>query len=145
MPFAVQMKDRRRRVGRIDIGGFSEHFQVSGQWPLAKFESEWTRQLRGLLGRKKKAMLPTAASGTDVFRAWILYRDSKRLYVQERYFFRRPFRLGRSRIATREVRSEEGRKISEWSLPIEALAEFVSKMPNQSVSQRRGADAPRRG
>jgi hypothetical protein len=132
MAFSIQVVDRKRRVGRIDLGDFSERFQISGRWPLVKFEDEWRQQLSALVERRRKAMLPTAATMRHILRAWILYRDRRKMFVQERYYFRRPFRRGVSRIDARRIRSEDGRMLSEWSVPMSAVVAFLSQKPNKA-------------
>jgi CdiI N-terminal domain len=138
MAFSIQVIARKRRIGRIKIGRFSEPFQISGRWSLKKFEFEWERQVRGLAGRRRKAMLPESATAGEVFRAWILYRDSEKLYVQQRHYIRRPFRYGRSRIHARKVRDDEGRKLSDWSVSLEAVTDCLKLMkPNRQTRRYR--------
>jgi len=129
MSFSVQVIDRRRRFGQIEVGDFIERFEIAGKWELARFESEWRRQLNGLVARRRKGLLPTSATAGKVFCAWILYRDSRKLYVQQRYYVRHAFRYGRSRIHARQIRNEEGQKLSEWSVPLESVATFLKEGP----------------
>jgi len=139
MAFSIHIADGRRRIGEIQIGAFSEYFHAHGGWPLARFRAEWRSQLEAVLGRKRKGMLPTTANSTNIFLAWIIYRHKRRLYVQQRYFIRRGFDLIKGRIDPRRIKDEEGTKLSEWSVSLKEVADFLKKQPNQSITAQRAS------
>jgi hypothetical protein len=132
MSFDIDYVGRRKTLAKIQIDDFSEDFAVSIDAPPAEVRKEWRERLAGLLGRKKKVALPVWRSRHIVSRAWIFYRSGDRVYVHDRVFFR-GFDERTGRLPKRETISDDGRRISEWSIRRSAIATFVKRPPNQTL------------
>ena len=141
MIFDIDYVGRRRSLARIQIGDFSEAFAVSIDATPAEVRKVWRERLAGLLGRKKKVALPVWRSAHLVSRAWIFYRSGDRVYVRDRIFLR-GFDERTGRLPKRETVSEDGRRISEWSIRRSAIAAFVKGGPNQRPVGTPGKSSP---
>ena len=141
MIFDIDYIGRRRTLARIQIGDFSEAFAVSIDATPAEVRKVWRERLAGLLGRKKKVALPVWRSAHIVSRAWIFYRSGDRVYVHDRIFLR-GFDERTGRLPKRETVSEDGRRISEWSIRRPAIAAFVKGGPNQRPEGTPGKSSP---
>jgi hypothetical protein len=127
--FDLQFISRRKKLAQIRIGSFVEDFGVSIDSSTTSLESEWRREASRLLGRKKKVALPACRHGRVLSRAWILYRVGDVVFVQDRVFLR-GFDAKSGRIPARETSTDDGRRISEWSVSLAEVVAFARKMPN---------------
>ena len=78
--------------------------------------AQWRAQLRRLVGGQQPAVALVTGGA-----AWIVFRVSKRCYVQQRYFITPASR----EIGLRRTHDEDGHRISEWSTTVDEVARFV--------------------
>ena len=126
MEFEIHFAGRRKTLGRIKLGDFDEFFSVRVDRSPMAHTREWHRQLRSLLRRKRKIALPVWQHCAKVSRAWLFYRLGGQVFVQDRIFFR-GIDLRRGRLPGRRTISDEGQRISEWSVSLGAIAAFLAK------------------
>ena len=130
------VSDGREALGHIRIGEFSERFPVVlGYWDRATYLRHWREALSRLVGGEPRIGLPTRMippNSLDHATAWILYREGKRVFVQERIFVGPASRpafddhehlLG---IEPRTTSSEDGAPISEWSTNLSSIEDFLN-------------------
>jgi hypothetical protein len=144
MSFDIDYVGRRKTMAKIKINDFSEAFAVSIDAAPAKVRKEWRERLASLLGRKKKVALPVWRSRHIVSRAWIFYRHGNRVYVHDKVFLR-GFDERTGRLPKRETISDNGRRISEWSIRRSAIATFLKEKPNQALEPTTTAVTDRAG
>jgi hypothetical protein len=121
-------------IGRLVIGDWYENFVSSLYcWSMKEYEDQWGQAIRVLLDGCDRAGLITEYCGPEAGRLWWwkMYRIEDTVYFQEQILFfdqlKGPFRLEEafSYVSDREKITEEGLAISEWSVGLEALAEFA--------------------
>lgn len=116
--------------GRITLGDYAEEFlALQGTWQRADYERHWLQAARRLLqGADRTAFFTSAFE----FR-WTLWRAGDRVYAQEHFLdaegFPEPFDAGDlyAHIQDRQTRTQEGTMISEWTLDLASIAEFVAR------------------
>lgn len=123
-------------MGFIQIGEFSERFVVTlGHWDVPTYTRQWRDALRRLLAGSPAVglmtwMIPHGSS--DHARAWILYREGERVFVQERVFVSPecPAEFDEHQqligIGSRKTVTEDGERISEWSTDTRSIRGFLS-------------------
>ncbi len=128
MSFNIAFIPRRKTLGQIQVGTFTERFSVSVDMTPAEMERSWRARTSALLFRKRKVMLPVWTRCGKVGRAWLLYRVKQRVFIQDRVFFS-GFDERKSRIPTRRTVSDVGRRISEWHTTLAAISAYVEGLP----------------
>jgi hypothetical protein len=124
------------RFGRIVIGDFRERFLVSTAfWAPERYERQWVEAATQVLGGTRAGLLtsmPDPATD-DVVRLWTMYPDGEWVRFQEQMVFLGeiadrfdPTQTGRF-VHEREIVSEDGHPISEWSEKAIALQGFVNR------------------
>jgi hypothetical protein len=105
------------RLGEITIGTFREIFVCSsGNDSLIHMEPRWLNALRALV-----AGSPIAVLQHDPRFAWIVYREGRECYVQQKLSLDGTF----SDALPRETISPEGDRVSEWDIALAAIEHFV--------------------
>lgn len=108
----------RQRFGRITVGDFSEKFACHDvDVAVDAFPAVWKARLASLLNGEQAVALVH-----DPRFAWIVYRVSDICYIQQRLAINGCFK----QIPSRQTVSEDGERISEWPVPLNAVAQFVN-------------------
>ena len=128
--------------GFIRIGDFSETFVVTlNYWPATQYTQQWHVSLKRLLAGSPGVGLVTcmvAPESGDSGRAWILYREDDTVAIQEKLFVPPNFGpdldadLQLLHVPPRNMVSEEGVPVSEWSIGITAIEDFLHHTGHQS-------------
>lgn len=140
MPFAIEICELRNdqtALGRILIGSFCERFElITSYWSTLDYQEHWQNALHYLISHRQSAvalmtwMAPVSVEA--IRRAWILYRENDRVFVQERVFIpgEHPATFDNNEMMVnlrpRETRDEEGNKISEWETSVAAIKGFLA-------------------
>ncbi|NQV28161.1 MAG: hypothetical protein HQ518_27735 [Rhodopirellula sp.] len=107
-----------QRLGSITIGNFRERFVCSPvDGPVDKFPERWRSALCELVGGKSCITLVY-----DPRFAWLVYRDDAVCFVQQKLSLDGSFDLN----SPREVVSVDGDRISEWSVSVESISQFLA-------------------
>ena len=109
--------DDGMRFGRITIGDFTERF---GCYPITDHIEDlprlWQEALQSLVDGEEAVALQH-----DPRMAWIVYRDDDQCYVQQMLLLR-----ANQGIPERETETEDGDPISEWSVDLSDIEDFVA-------------------
>ena len=105
------------RLGEITVGTFCERFACSSAGvSIEHLEGQWIDALKALIAGSPAVALPH-----DPRFAWVVYREGKDCYVQQRLSPQGRF----DDLLPRETVSSEGDRISEWSTSLAAIERFV--------------------
>jgi hypothetical protein len=120
--------------GIITIGEFQEPFLSSlAFWAASDYSYHWREAVLRLLSGNNHSALITDMydpSLSDCIEWWTMYRVKDMLYVQNSLLIfseiNKPFDLSNPfrYIPKRRKVTEEGRPVSEWSVPFNALEDF---------------------
>ena len=122
--------------GFIRVGDFREQFVLTlNYWSIQDYQLHWRDALQRLVNGAPAMGLMTWMNAPDSpghFRAWILYREGELAYVQDQLY---PWPDIQPKfddeqlveIGQRQTHTEEGERISEWSLPMTAVAAFLQR------------------
>lgn len=145
MPFAIRFvppeevdwesEPEEVRYGQIQLGNFSEHFQVDLEfWRQEDYEIHWRQALvRITTGSEVSCLLTSIGDpqcSTMVF-WWPLYRTGDTIRVQNaiRFFehLDAPFDPGNpfASVPERQEISEDGERISEWTISVQDVQDFL--------------------
>jgi hypothetical protein len=106
-----------QRLGSITVGNFTERFacyDINGVL-VDDLPTVWKRRLYSLtLGA------PAIALVHDPRFAWIVYREGNQCFVQQRFAPDGDF----GAIPARKTVTEDGVRISEWSIGLQAIMDF---------------------
>ena len=117
------------RLGEIVIGAFRERF--AAYWrqeenPSA-IETEWTTSLQQLIDGEKLAV----ALRIDPRLAWVLYREGRKVYLQQQLLL--PTWEGSfasdgtiDSVPPRRTLTDEGESISEWCTTVDDIKDFLT-------------------
>ena len=124
--------------GLITIGNFKEGFYSSLlHWSRAQYEDQWSNAVRDLLnGSVRSALItnflrPDAASNLEW---WPMFREGEIVYLQNHLLFfdqlESPFSPASpvASLRDRETLNENGYPISEWSIPVNHLTQFLESL-----------------
>ena len=124
-------------LGVIQIGSFQERFTSSLiYWSADDYKRHWRQAVQRILHSFDASCLITSmvdpATGNHIF-WWPMYRVNERVFIQNHVLFfdqlqspfdeRNPF----SSVTERQTIDEDGNRISEWSVRIDDLEEFLKK------------------
>ena len=123
--------------GFIRVGDFREEFTVTlNHRSIQDYQHHWLNALQRLVHGASAVGLMTWMNAPDSpghFRAWLLYREGELAYAQDRLYpwpdiqplFDEEEQL--VDIGQRQTHTEEGERISEWSLPMSAVEAFLRR------------------
>ena len=124
-------------IGRLVLGEMEEAFESSlGFWRPDDYRRHWRDAVaRTLSGAERSALVTSMENPTtaNFIRWWPMYRTGDTVHFQEQILFLaetdEPFRLDEpfASVRRRTTISDDGDKVSEWSVPIGALASWASK------------------
>lgn len=122
--------------GIIKIGDFEEQFIASLDfWSLSDYRSHWFTALKRFQQGEVTSSLITSLTdpnNTNFITWWPIYKVNKTLHFQNQILFmadlKEPFCLDNpfAHIPERETHTDIGEPISEWSVPIENVIEFIN-------------------
>lgn len=146
MPFAIEFVPESQisdgltsdRTGRLVLGDFEEHFFANMEfWQEPDYERQWIEGLERILTGATISCLITSIGPPEASSGlwwWTLYRSGNRIHVQNamRFFasLREPFDPSNpySAVPPRRVVTEDGDPISEWTITVGDVAQFVESM-----------------
>lgn len=121
--------------GVLTLGIAREAFLASlYQWKIEDYEEQWKQAITILLSKKSNAALITTYGSPDVathLEWWPMYLVDNNVYFQNHLLFYaqlpRRFSLESafSFLRDRNTVNEEGRRISEWEVPLAELEAFA--------------------
>ena len=126
--------------GEITIANFRERFYASIEyWSGEDYRRQWIDAIGRLLGGSEHTTSGLIAdmhdpSTANLITCWALYREVSKVYVHNKLLFldklSHPFRIEEigSYIGGREIVTEEGDKISEWTTSVAELKEFLDRL-----------------
>lgn len=129
----------RVALGRIEIGDFSEHFQIDlSFWNQVMYESQWQHGIARLLDGAETSCLIQSLSNPEAANFifwWPMYRLTNDLVAMqngvlmleelgETFDASDPYRF----LRPRRTVTEDGARISEWSISLAELAAFHEKL-----------------
>jgi hypothetical protein len=132
-----ESEDEQTAIGCVQIGQFAERFLITlNYWDEATFERKWREAVtRLILGANAVGLMTwmTAPGVKDNGRAWILYREGQRVFIQDKIFivsnespkFDEEEHL--VAIPPRITIDEDGLKISEWETGIQCLINYLAE------------------
>jgi hypothetical protein len=124
-------------LGVIQIGSFQERFIASLMyWSADDYKRHWKQAIKRILHSSDVSCLITSMvnpiTGNHIF-WWPMYRMNGHVFIQNHILFfdqlqsqfdeRNPF----SSVTERQTIDEDGNRISEWSVQINELEEFLIK------------------
>lgn len=127
-------------MGEITIGDFKEKIILPlGYWSKQDYYRQWATALTNLIDSKfngRTALLTQMhdPKTANFIRCWPLHREGESVYIQECILFMdqlpEPFNPNHieNYIASREAVNEDGDEISEWSISIDELKEWLVKL-----------------
>jgi hypothetical protein len=123
--------------GRIQIGSFSELFLASLVfWTKVDYERHWLRSIQRIIDGQSKSCLITSnvnPKDADYIFWWPCYRIEDNVVFHNQILFfdqlEEPFDLENpyKSVSERETLSEDGEPISEWSIPVSCLLQFLQR------------------
>ena len=123
--------------GRVHIGEYSETFVASlVNWSASRYESQWLEGCRRLLAGHSSSVLITSfvdPCESECVVRWPLYLEGETVHIRNelvRYSqLEDPFSVAEpwATIRQRKPLTEDGLEISEWSISIEAVQEYVNR------------------
>lgn len=124
--------------GEIRIESFRELF-VSGItfWGREDYERQWTGAASRILTGDRTAMIVSLSdpSSANFVRWWAMYREREVVFIQEQLCFLDELTekfdpdMVDKFVRPRETTSEDGQAISEWSIAVSAVREFLERQP----------------
>jgi hypothetical protein len=159
MQFSITLTSRKVPVteagesscyGIIQIGEFRERFITAlAFWSACDYQIQWNQALKRILGHSTQSCLITSLTDpetTNFITWWPIYRVDDILYFQNQVLFLAdladPFNPDDpyKHIPSRKTRTEEGNRISEWSLSVDEVKCFLVKSEhglNRRVRRRK--------
>ena len=133
---APRMDDegRRHATGALTLGSDTESFQSDlGAWSMGDYERQWREAIARLLSGSPSSALITSFHGpaADSHVVWPCWRDGATVVFQQRLLFAgefaEPFDPAQvyEIVGERVTIDEEGRRVSEWVVPLGHLANFL--------------------
>jgi contact-dependent growth inhibition (CDI) system CdiI-like immunity protein len=124
-------------LGVIQIGSFQERFIASLMyWSADEYKRHWKQAIERIFHSSKDSCLITSmadpASASFIV-WWPMYRVNEIVFIQNQILFfdqlQTPFdeRSPYSFVPKRRIMNEDGESISEWSVRIDELEEFLTR------------------
>ncbi|TCP92060.1 hypothetical protein EDC44_12813 [Cricetibacter osteomyelitidis] len=119
---------------RIFINDFQEDFLIPiGFWDEKDYLKSWINSLINRKKENKAILLVSAELEPNFIFSWILYFEKNNVFIQNKILFPDEydnFTLENINtfIPNRNLFNEEGKKISEWSVDIQSIDEFYTKI-----------------
>lgn len=123
-------------TGKIQINEFEENFLIAlGYWDSSDYIRQWNNALKKLfISQHEKSCLITSITdptNTNYMFWWPLYRDGEIVHIQNCVLFLDRLKIlfdpyiAYKFIPKRKIISEDGDKISEWTISIEEIHKFL--------------------
>lgn len=124
--------------GSLIIGDFKEDFHASlSYWDRNRYLSQWKEGLERLLRRENYSAVVTTMydpSTANFIFWWVMYLIGNDVYIQNHVLFLdeldKPFDETDlySFVPEREIQTEEGEPISEWSVSLSAIRDSLDSL-----------------
>ena len=132
-------------LGEIVIGDFKEKFEASlSYWDEENYRKQWEEGLERILCGNKKSCLITTMYDPNIANFifwWPLYRMDELIIIQNHLLFvkklKPPFdpKFPYEHIRDRVSINEEGRKISEWQIPLTDISQFLKDLKKINIKK----------
>ncbi len=123
---------------KIIINDFSEYFDLPvSYWKVNDYKRSWVKSISQILNKNKdRAILFTSMydlEKVNFLHSWIIYKKGNSAFIQNCILFRDDFDEFSLEnifkyIPDREIYSEYGEKISEWTTDFENIIRFYDKL-----------------
>lgn len=123
---------------KIIINDFSEYFDLPvSYWKVNDYKRSWVKSISQILNKNKdRAILFTSMydlEKVNFLHSWIIYKKGDSAFIQNCILFRDDFNEFSLEnifkyIPDREIYSEYGEKISEWTTDFENIIRFYDKL-----------------
>jgi hypothetical protein len=123
--------------GRIHIQDYSETFVASlACWSPTQYEQHWREACQRLIsGARESALISSYVEPpmSEFLTWWPLYREGEIIYVRNEILvysqLSHPFSVESpwSAIRKRQILSDEGLEISEWTMGIRSIREYLDR------------------
>ncbi|NBI14071.1 hypothetical protein GVX81_10825 [[Haemophilus] felis] len=123
---------------KIIINDFSEYFDLPvSYWKVNDYKRSWVKSISQILNKNKdRAILFTSMydlEKVNFLHSWIVYKKGNSAFIQNCILFRDDFNEFSLEnifkyIPDREIYSEYGEKISEWTTDFENIIRFYDKL-----------------
>lgn len=123
---------------KIIINDFSEYFDLPvSYWKVNDYKRSWVKSISQILNKNKdRAILFTSMydlEKVNFLHSWIIYKKGNSAFIQNCILFRDDFNEFSLEnifkyIPDREIYSEYGEKISEWTTDFENIIRFYDKL-----------------
>ena len=142
--FVPDMKnDLGYEFGYIMLGSSKEGFRSGlSYWSIAQYEKHWHEAVtRLVMGAESSALitdLPLSSSANDVINWWPMWREDEIVYIHEQLLFQPAMKGGFDpsdpyrHVDPREVETDEGQRISEWTVPLQDFVDYLGANPYES-------------
>ncbi len=124
-------------IGMMKLGNDTEYFYApTTYWSAEQYESSWNTALRRISDGAEVSCLVVAIEDPEAvafIEVWPLYRENNAVHFQNHYIFMEKldhkFNPGtpRNSVRARETVDEDGKSISEWTLLLPGLQEFLDR------------------
>lgn len=151
MIFFIQHKMRKKPIpirkfplkGEITIGNFKETFYSSlSYWKTEDYHRQWIEGLNRIIHVSQSCLVTNIFDPNIAQRLewWILYKENETVFIQNELFAASVYKsfIGIDRpftpdtcynfITPRQTHTEDGDKISEWSIPTQDLICSIEKV-----------------
>lgn len=129
-------------LGEIVIGDFRERFESPlDYWSIKDYQSQWKEALRKTIEGNAKSCLITSLNdprSSNFYIWWPIYRENESVFIQNHLFFLdeapepfdlyNPYKFVKERVTI----NEDGQKISEWTVSMDEISDFVKQICKKS-------------
>jgi CdiI N-terminal domain len=123
-------------LGSLKLGEFQEGFHASlSHWDQSRYRSQWKEALERLVKGEERSALITSMydpATANFITWWPLYRSGNSVHAQNHFLFmdelQQPFdELNPYKsVLQRETISEDGDRLSEWTINLSDIEEFLA-------------------
>ncbi|WP_216896914.1 hypothetical protein [Nocardia alni] len=128
-------------IGMMKLGADTEYFHApTTYWSTDQYESSWNTALRRICDGAEVSCLvvaiedPEAAAYIEV---WPLYREDDTVHFQNHLIFMEQLdhkfnpNAPWDSVHSRETVNEDGNSVSEWTLPLQSVKNFLTQKPGR--------------
>ena len=123
--FSITHIDQPSRRALIEVDSFREEFESSGDLSPQEFEDLWVKELKKIK-EKESLVLPYWIKDGIASRAWIIWKEEKKAYIQD-VLLTEGYEYAIESAPERETETEDGYRISEWSTDITSIISFLNR------------------
>jgi hypothetical protein len=150
-PFSINIVETRPQKtshilsykGLLTIGDFQEYFYMPiDSWPLQQYKIQWKEGIQRLKTENSSCLITSIykLKTRPAIEWWPLYKEGEIVYIQNHHFGGKimeergvglpPFNQDTCYlyVPPRETLSDDGTKVSEWSVPLKSMFIFLENI-----------------